>query len=223
MRRAFSSGSKTKEACETARSVSASNGRSGATTSTAPDAVSSPSRYGNRTTDRGVATSTQRGSAPADRRQPRGEHLRPDGPFTPSPAALSATSPSRAVRTSWGMSRPETISSTADLHRSSCGASSVFPLRCSSSQSGSPEAPDLDTHKVVDQRPDSMQEAGTLCKNAPRPNAPQQTIDLLERKIRARITTQAVPRASDSGLLVPIAAGQVQGIGAFGRGGRGIQ
>ena len=55
------------------------------------------------------------------------------------------------------------------------------------------------------------------------PMPAQQTVDLLERKIRARITMQAVAGAGDGGLLVAIAAGQVQGIGAFGRCNRLIQ
>ena len=45
----------------------------------------------------------------------------------------------------------------------------------------------------------------------------QQTVNLLEREIRARITTETVARAGDGSLLVAIAAGQVQGIGSFGR------
>ena len=51
----------------------------------------------------------------------------------------------------------------------------------------------------------------------------QQTVNLLEREIRARITTETVARAGDGSLLVAIAAGQVQGIGGFGRCGRPIQ
>ncbi len=40
-------------------------------------------------------------------------------------------------------------------------------LRCSSSQSPSPKAPDLEAQKVPKQRPDSMREAGTPCRNSP--------------------------------------------------------
>ncbi len=50
-----------------------------------------------------------------------------------------------------------------------------------------------------------------------------ETVDLLERKIRARIAMQAVARAGDGGLLIAIAAGEVQGVGALGRLGRPIQ
>jgi hypothetical protein len=81
MRRAFSSGSKTKEACETARSVSASNGRARG------DDLDRARRRFIAVTIRKPHDRSWRGhinpagSAPADRRQPRGEHLRPGRAF----------------------------------------------------------------------------------------------------------------------------------------------
>ena len=55
------------------------------------------------------------------------------------------------------------------------------------------------------------------------PAPTQQTVNLLERKIRARITTETVARAGDSSPLVTVAAGQVQGIRGFGRCGHPIE